>query len=147
MPALSRSEAIAFLASWPARLAHVSTPRADGDTRTVPVWYRIDEEAERMLIWSGTQRKWVQRVGEAGRLSFSAAEDGFPLRGVMGGGPARVLVDGDVDVDREREAVIERYVMGHLVDAYTGSRGEYRAIIAVELERLEGWTFAPSTGR
>jgi len=146
MPALTRSEALAFLASWPSRLAHVSMRRGDRDTATVPVWYRIDEH-ERMLIWTGTQRKWVQRVAAGGRLSFSVAEDGFPLRGVLGSGPAVVLLDGDIDVDAERERIIGRYVMGHLVDAYTESRAEFRAIIAVELERLEGWTFAPDDDR
>ncbi len=33
--------------------------------------------------------------------------------------------------------------MGHLINAYTESRSEYRAILRIELEQLSGWTFAP----
>ncbi len=139
----SRADAFAFLSSWPAKLAHVSTARNDSSTVTVPVWYRVDTDAEQLLIWTGHERRWVKRVVASGHLSFSVAEDGFPLRGVMGGGPAVVLGDGEIDVDAERARIIERYVMGHLVSAYTESRSEYRAILRVELEQLSGWTFAP----
>ncbi len=139
----SRADALAFLSSWPAKLAHVSTARNDGSTVTVPVWYRIDTDAEQLLIWTGHERRWVRRVVASGHLSFSVAEDSFPLRGVMGGGPAVVLGDGEIDVDAERARIIERYVMGHLINAYTESRSEYRAILRVDLQQLNGWTFAP----
>ncbi len=139
----SRADALAFLSSWPAKLAHVSTARNDGSTVTVPVWYRIDTDAEQLLIWTGHERRWVKRVVASGHVSFSVAEDGFPLRGAMGGGPAVVLGDGEIDVDTERARIIERYVMGHLINAYTESRSEYRAILRIELEQLSGWTFAP----
>ncbi len=106
----SRADALAFLTSWPAKLAHVSTARNDGSTVTVPVWYRIDTGAEQLLIWTGHERRWVKRVVASGHLSFSVAEDGFPLRGVMGGGPAVVLGDGEIDVDAERARIIEQSV-------------------------------------
>lgn len=141
MADFSRDACLAFLRSWPSRLAHVATARPDGTTQSVPVWYRIEDGTDDLLIWSGTQRRWVQRAQASGHLSFSVAEDGFPLRGVMGGGPVTVHEDDGVLAERRR--IIERYVMGHLVDAYTASRDDYRAILRVRLERLSGWTFAP----
>ncbi len=144
MPDFSRDECLDFLRSWPSRLAHVATVRPDGTTMSVPVWYRIDASDD-LLIWSGTQRTWVQRVQRSGHLSLSVAEEGFPLRGVMAGGPAEVQEAGagPIDVLAERERIIARYVMEHLVPSYTASRDAYRAIVRVRLERLSGWTFAP----
>lgn len=142
MADFTRDECLAFLRAWPSRLAHVATVRPDGTTLTVPVWYRVDE-ADDLLIWSGTQRKWVQRLQRSGHLSLSVAEDGFPLRGVMAAGPAEVLEEDAFEVLAERDRIIRRYVLAPAVDAYTASRDEYRAIIRVRLERLSGWTFAP----
>lgn len=137
-----RALALEFLRSWPGRVAHVSTIRVDGTTATVPVWYRIDDAGD-MLIWSRRDRRWVERVARSGHLSFSAAEETFPLRGAMGGGPAEVLGDGDeIDITAERQAIIGRYVMPFLVPAYEAARPDDRAIIRVRLERLTGWTFA-----
>ena len=140
MPDLSRAQTLDFLRSWPAKIAHVSTARPDGGTTTVPVWYRIDERDD-LLIWTKHDRKWVQRLAKSGRLSFSVAEDAFPMRGAMGEGPAVVLGDGEIDVTAERAAIIGRYVLPFLVPAYEESRAEHRAIIRVTLERLTGWTF------
>jgi Pyridoxamine 5'-phosphate oxidase len=140
MPDLTREQTLEFLRSWPAKIAHVSTTRPDGGTTTVPVWYRIDDRGD-LLIWTKHDRKWVQRLMRSGRLSFSVAEDAFPMRGAMGAGPAVVLGDGDIDVTAERAAIIGRYVLPFLVPAYEESRAEHRAIIRVTLERLTGWTF------
>lgn len=140
---LNRADALDFLAAWPAKLVHVSTERRQGGTTTVPVWYRVDANTEQLLIWTGHDRRWVQHLKASGRCSFSVADEQFPLRGVLGSGPAIVLGDGEIDVDYERDRIIERYVMGHLVPAYTESRAEYRAIVRVELKTLSGWTFAP----
>ncbi|MGI9116309.1 MAG: pyridoxamine 5'-phosphate oxidase family protein [Gaiellales bacterium] len=144
MPDLSRDETLAFLRSWPAKIAHVATARPDGTTASVPVWYRIDDGGA-MLIWTKHERKWVQRVQRSGRLSFSVAEDAFPLRGAMGEGAAEVLGDGAaIDVTAERAAIIGRYVLPFLVPAYEASRAEHRAIIRVALDRLTGWSFDES---
>ena len=87
----------------------------------------------------------MQRVAISGHLSFSVAETSFPLRGVMGAGPAAVLGDDDeIDVTAERAAIIRRYVMPWLVPAYEESRAEHRAIIRVALDRLTGWSFDES---
>lgn len=144
MPDFTRDEILAFLRSWPAQIAHVSTVRPDGTTATVPVWFRIDA-ADDLLIWTGHHRKWVQRVATSGHLSFSVAETAFPMRGVMGAGRAVVLGDDDdIDVTAERSAIMHRYVMPWLVPAYEESRAEHRAIIRVSLDRLTGWTFDES---
>jgi hypothetical protein len=135
-----RAQALDFLRSWPAKIAHVSTARSDGTTATVPVWYRIDDD-DAMLIWTRHERRWVQRVASGGHLSFSVAEDAFPLRGAMGAGPAEVLGDGDIDVDAERAAIMRRYVLPFLVPAYEAARRDHRAIVRVRLDRLTGWTF------
>ena len=140
MPDLSRAQTLDFLRSWPAKIAHVSTARPDGGTTTVPVWYRIDERND-LLIWTKHDRKWVQRLMRSGHLSFSVAEDAYPMRGAMGAGSAVVLGDDDIDVTAERAAIISRYVLPFLVPAYEESRAEHRAIIRVTLERLTGWTF------
>ena len=144
MADFSRAQTLDFLRSWPAQIAHVSTVRPNGRTATVPVWFRIDK-ADDLLIWTGHHRKWVQRVAASGHLSFSVAETSFPLRGVMGAGPAAVLGDDDeIDVTAERAAIIRRYVMPWLVPAYEESRAEHRAIIRVTLDRLTGWSFDES---
>ena len=140
MPDLSRAQTLDFLRSWPAKIAHVSTVRPDSGTTTVPVWYRIDEQDD-LLIWTKHDRKWVQRLVQSGHLSFSVAEDAYPMRGAMGAGSAVVLGDDDIDVTAERAAIIGRYVLPFLVPAYEESRAEHRAIIRVTLERLTGWTF------
>ena len=106
----------------------------------MPVWYRIDEQDD-LLIWTKHDRKWVQRLMQSGHLSFSVAEDAYPMRGAMGAGSAVVLGDYDIDVTAERAAIIGRYVLPFLVPAYEESRAEHRAIIRVTLERLTGWTF------
>jgi hypothetical protein len=144
VPDLTREQTLEFLRAWPAQIAHVSTVRPDGTTATVPVWFRIDA-ADDLLIWTSHHRKWVQRVAASGHLSFSVAETSFPLRGVMGAGPAVVLGDDDaIDVTAERAAIIRRYVMPWLVPAYEESRAEHRAIIRVALDRLTGWSFDES---
>ncbi len=135
-----RALALDFLRAWPAKIAHVSTLREDGTTTTVPVWYRITDD-DAMLIWTRHGRRWVRRLADSGHLSFSVAEVAFPMRGVMGAGPAVVLGDGDVDVDRERAAIMCRYVLPFLVPAYEAARTDHRAIIRVDLERLTGWSF------
>ena len=135
-----RALALDFLRAWPAKIAHVSTLREDGATTTVPVWYRIADD-DAMLIWTRHERRWVRRLADSGHLSFSVAEVAFPMRGVMGAGPAVVLGDGDIDVDRERAAIMRRYVLPFLVPAYEAARTDHRAIVRVELERLTGWSF------
>jgi len=141
---LGREEVLGFLRSWPAKIAHVSTLRPDGTTTTVPVWYRIDDSG-RLLIWTRHDRKWVQRLLHTRHLSFSVAEDTFPMRGAMGAGSVEVLGDGDdLDVTAERAAIISRYVLPFLVPAYETSRADHRAIIRVTLDRLSGWTFDES---
>lgn len=136
-----RARALEFLRSWPAKIAHVSTLREDGTTTTVPVWYRIADD-DAMLIWTRHERHWVRRLAASGHLSFSVAEVAFPMRGVMGAGPAAVLGDGDgIDVDHERAAIMRRYVLPFLVPAYEAARTDHRAIVRVELERLDGWSF------
>lgn len=144
MPDLDRTATLAFLRSWPARIAHVSTTRPNGMTTTVPVWFRIDDE-DRLVIWTKHDRKWVQRLLRNGHLSFSVAEDAYPMRGAMGQGTAVVLGDDDaIDITAERHAIISRYVLPFLVPAYEESRSEHRAIIRVTLDRLTGWTFDES---
>lgn len=140
MAAADRALALDFLRAWPAKIAHVSTLREDGTTTTVPVWYRITDD-DAMLIWTRHERRWVRRLADRGHLSFSVAEVAFPMRGVMGAGPAQVLGDADIDVDRERAAIMGRYVLPFLVPAYEAARTDHRAIVRVELERLTGWSF------
>lgn len=127
-----------FMTAWPSRIAAVGVVRADGTSMTIPVWYRWEDDA--MTIWTTRTRAWPKHLQRTGHASFSVAEDVHPYRAVTGRGPAELLTDGEIDVDREIELIVARYIHPDLAGTYIAKWRHLRDIARIRPDALTGWS-------
>ncbi len=135
---MERSASIDFMTSWPSRIAAVSVVRPNGHSMTIPVWYHW--EADAMTIWTTRERAWPKHLMREGYASFSVAEDVHPYRAVTGSGPAELLTDGEIDVDREIGLIVPRYIHPDLAETYIAKWRHLRDIARIRAETLTGWS-------
>lgn len=84
--------------------------------RLTPVWYEWD--GEKVLIWSGPERRWVQELLADPRVAFSVHGEEEPYPAVIISGRADVLTR-DTQILREPvKRIIRRYVAEEGVDDF-----------------------------
>ena len=135
---MEHDECLEFLTAWPSRLVSLSVARRDGTTMTLPLWYRLDNEA--LLIWTTRERGWVKNLLRTGHASFSVAEETHPYRAVTGRGKAALLTDGEIDVDQEVAQIVARYIHPDLAATYIAKWAHLRDLARIEIDHLHGWS-------
>ncbi len=123
----------------PALCAAISTVRPDGSPRVVPVWYRWD--GERILVWSGAERRWVRDLRAEPRVAISVHEHTAPWSAVVLRGRASVEIGTLSELCDEIEAIVRRYVPAGKVASTIASYddGSLHALVAIEPELVEAW--------
>ena len=136
---LAPDEIAAFLnRTGPALVGVVGTLAADGYPHLVPVWYRYD--GERVHIWTGAARAWVQNLARDDRAAFSLHEDQLTNTGVTLKGRATIL-SGEADWVTEQIGAITRRYIPDEAEArdYIGKWPHLRTIVSLRPEKISGW--------
>lgn len=123
----------------PALCAAVSTVQPDGSPRTVPVWYRWD--GERILLWTGAERRWLANLLRDPRVAVSVHEHTSPWSAVVVRGEASVRTGSLAELLDEIRAIASRYLPADEVDSTIESYddGLPHAIVTIAPRSLVAW--------
>ena len=131
---MNRDELAAFLDR--PLLAVIATTRRDGAPHAVPVWYSYD--GERVLIWTGRDRAWVQHLLRDPRISVTIAEERFPFGAVLISGSATFHEGEDWIVDEIRR-ITARYRPADEAERYIERWSSVGGMVVVTPERVRSW--------
>jgi PPOX class probable F420-dependent enzyme len=106
---MTDEDALAFLASPPARPAIVATTRSDGRPHVAPVWYTVDGEGT-IVFTTGENTVKGRTLQHTGRAALCVQDDQPPFSFVTVDGP--VVISNDLPDIRRWAAVIGGRYMG-----------------------------------
>ena len=123
----------------PALCAAISTVQPDGSPRVVPVWYRWD--GERILVWSGAERRWVGDLRAEPRVASPSTSTPAPWSAVVLRGRASVRTGPLAELRDEIEAIVRRYVPADEVASTIAGYddGSLHALVTIEPGLVDAW--------
>lgn len=142
---MTKEEREAFLAD--VHTAVISIPEEGRGPVTVPIWYRVDDEGDVLVVTPTGSRK--ARLCEIGtRISLCVQDEALPPRYVSVEGPVVAIEDGTIE---EATIMAQRYLGDEIGAAYvemTRNRPEAgnESLIRMRPERWFSGDFAKRHG-
>lgn len=133
MPGLPPDDVRSFLLE-DGHLLRLATVDADGAPRVVPIWFRFDDETDRILFTPRLKSAWWADIEREPRVALTIDEDEAPYRKVAIRGSATVeFAPGRDDEWRDTyRSIARRYTPDAFADAYVNATiEEPRALLSV----------------
>ena len=122
----------------------VSIPDGDRGPLTVPIWYRIDDDGDLLMVTPATSRK-ARRCDVGTRISLVAQDEELPPKYVSVEGPVVSVIPATID---DARMIAVRYLGEELGVAYVdatradGSEPSDEVVIRMRPERWFSADFA-----